>query len=131
MLPNFSWKDKKGNIHGSSVFLGKPLILVFFASSCKYCKFNFSFLSRQVISDYKGEIEVVGIGRGCSEVEVELYHSDNDLNFPLIADPTKEIYSMFASKIVPRNYLFNASGALTFSIRGYKPEQILLMKKRI
>ena len=58
----------------------------------------------------------------------EVRHEGNYL-VPFAADPDRSIYSQFAQKKVPRNYLFNKEGQLVYQTRGFDLDQLSTLGK--
>lgn len=121
-LPEFSWKDENGQEFSSDSLLGKYSLIIFFAIDCRYCKYNFAYLEKNLFSKKNSGFNILAIGRGCDVENLKAYQLKYSLSIKLAPDPEKEIYSKFAEKAVPRVYLFDRTGKLQISIRGFRTE---------
>ena len=70
-------------------------------------------------------VRMVSIGRGHTGKEVEEFREEGNYNFAFAADKDRSVYSRFAEKKVPRNYLFDAHGELVYQTRGFHPDQLI------
>ncbi|MDR3365585.1 MAG: TlpA family protein disulfide reductase [Prevotellaceae bacterium] len=109
----------------SRSFLGKPSLIVFFATWCPGCQMELP----QVQALYEkygksGKVAVAGFAREQTSAEVDSLWQQQAFTFPAYPDPQREIYALFAQKTIPRCYLFDASGKLVYKSEGYSPEQV-------
>lgn len=126
-LPSFSWFDKTGE-HNSDELYGKSLLAVFFTLNCNYCRKNFYFLNdRFHLLTGHLNINLIAFGREQEEGNLGTFIKEKKILFPLIADPDAIVYTKFAQKIVPRNYIFNEKGTLTYQMRGFSEEKAEMM----
>jgi thioredoxin-related protein len=130
-LPVFKWMDEAGLLYSSEIFSGKTVLIILFASDCRHCRNNFSYMKQNIVSKNIPDLKILGIGRDCDFVQIEACRNDFELDIDLIADKSREIFLSFAEKSVPRIYLFDSKGKLTVSIRGYKPLEIDRMAETI
>ncbi len=50
---------------------------------------------------------------------------------PFYADKERAVYSLFASKYIPRNFLINSEGKIVFSETGFDTDKFDELKKLI
>jgi hypothetical protein len=50
---------------------------------------------------------------------------------PFYPDEKKEVYSLFATKFIPRNYLFDKESRLVLNSMGFKKEEFEVLKRQI
>ncbi len=122
-IPRFQWTNNSGILNSIENLSGKFTLIILFAADCPHCKSNFAHLEQNLFSKYSGSFNSIGFGRDCSPETIEIYKKNNNIQIPLFPDPNKEIYLKFAEKAIPRNYLFDESGLLVLTIRGYKPDE--------
>jgi peroxiredoxin len=117
---------------GSKALLGKPTLIIFFATWCPACQSELECVQGEY-EYYKseGKINILGIARGESQETIDLYWHEHQLTFPVYVDPQRKVYSLFAQKEIPRCYLFDASGKLVFQSKGYSPEQVEELHKMV
>lgn len=122
-IPRFQWTDNSGIQNSVENLTGKYTLIILFSADCPHCKSNFAYLEQNLFCKDKGTFNSIGFGRDCSPETIEIYKRNNNIQIPLFSDPNKEIYLKFAEKAIPRNYLFDQSGRLILTIRGYKPDE--------
>ena len=123
-IPDFIWKDETGRSFASEILRGKSTLIVLFTTECSHCRDNFAYLEKNLFQKNLSFLNILAIGRGCDFNQLEWYSRKYVLSIKLIADPDRLIYSGFAEKVVPRNYLFDPAGELLQSVRGYRPDEI-------
>ncbi|MDR0566621.1 MAG: TlpA family protein disulfide reductase [Prevotellaceae bacterium] len=109
----------------SSGLLGKPSLIVLFATWCPGCQMELP----QVQALYEkygktGKVAIVGFAREQTAAEVDSLWRQEAFTFPAYPDPERKIYALFAEKTIPRCYLFDASAKLVYKSEGYSPEQV-------
>jgi peroxiredoxin len=127
-MPDFTLTETVG----TKTLLGKPTLIVFFATWCPACQSELECVQGE-FELYKGgnKINILGIARGENQEAIELYWRDHGFAFPVYADPQRKVYALFAEKEIPRCYLFDASGKLVFQSKGYSPEQVEDLHKMV
>ena len=130
-MPEFLWVEGSGDPISSATFFGRHTLIVLFASGCRHCRNNTEYIQSQIIPNLGIPVNIIGFGRLCDEKDIESFKVRNHVKFKIIADPDSAIYSRFAEKAVPRNYLFDPEGKLILSIRGHRPEKIDLILKSV
>ena len=123
-IPLFTWKDESGNTISSEFLKGKPVLIILFTAACRHCKGNFDYLEKNLFSKFSLSFNIIAVGRECNSDQINLYQSNFKPGIILVPDPERKIYSKFAERAVPRNYLFDASGRLVISVRGFKPLEL-------
>ncbi len=131
MIPDFAWKDQNEKSISTSSFVGKFTLIILFATGCRYCENNFKYIETKLSPSMMSSINILAVCRSCDADQVLAFRERHPLNIKMIADPLKEIYSKFAEKAVPRNYLFAPSGKLISSVRGFRTDKIDTMFKMI
>jgi peroxiredoxin len=71
---------------------------------------------------------VLAIGREESADDLTAFQRKHELTFSIVADPERKLYSAFAKKSIPRNYLVR-EGKIVYQSVGYStPEFDRLLK---
>jgi len=123
-IPWFQGMDENGKSFSSLTLIGKACLIVLFTPECRYCRDNFAHLEKNLFSLNPTRFSTFAFGRDMDEQAVLLYKKRFSLSIPVLTDSKRDIYSKFAEKAVPRNYLFDSSGKLIMSIRGYRPDEL-------
>ena len=105
------------------------LLVNLFIIPCLHCKRMFEFMEENIWPDLPDKkFSWLAIGRDHTIEEVKTFREEGNYSLPFAADPDGSIYSHFAEKKVPRNYLFDASGELVYHTRGYNLDQMATLK---
>jgi len=103
---------------------GKVVLLNFFATWCPPCREELPEVEKEIINKFdKSNLIVLSIGR-CHTAK-ELLEFKNKTNYKLnfVPDPKTEIYQLYASKYIPRNYVIDQNGIVVYSGVGYEKEE--------
>ncbi|MDR2914368.1 MAG: TlpA family protein disulfide reductase [Tannerella sp.] len=111
VLPNFSVDLKSGETITNQSLKGKISVIYFFSTTCKDCINQFPIMDR-IYNEYKENpyFTLVGISREEGASMVDKFFEDNDYTLPYSAQETRDVYNLFASKIVPRIYISDSDG---------------------
>lgn len=89
-------------------------------------------LQKDLYNKYKDKgLIVLGVGREHDLDELKDFVVAKKLSFPVVADPDREIYSKYAKKQIPRNYVVDQSGKVIWASVGFDKEEFAKMKKLI
>ncbi len=101
------------------------LFINFFIIPCRHCHKMLEYLEENIWPDFREKnIRLVSIGRDHTVEELTVLRNNGNYSLPFAADPDRSVYSRFAERKVPRNYLFDAEGRLVHHTRGFDPEQM-------
>ena len=112
-LPVFSVLMNNGSIVSNESLKGKVSVIIFFNTNCSDCRKELPII-QQLWETYRENqgVEVVTISREESEKEILTYWKENSLTLPFSPQETREIYSLFASSIIPRIFIANPEGII-------------------
>jgi|SaaInlStandDraft_4_1057021.scaffolds.fasta_scaffold43481_2 peroxiredoxin len=109
IAPDFELNDINGNSVKLSDFLGKPVLINFFATWCGPCRHEMPEF--QNIYD-QNEIIILGINLQEPIESVILFKDELDLTFPLLIDPKSEIKTMYQVITQPVTYFIDSTGTI-------------------
>lgn len=114
---------------------GKVVLLTFWASWCPPCDTELKAIPEKILNHYVGKDFVfLPIAREETvesiQKKIDEFKSMN-INFPIGLDPTREIYSQYAKKTIPRNYIIDKNGIVVYSNFGYSEKGVKQMISKI
>jgi peroxiredoxin len=71
------------------------------------------------------------IGREHSDKELIDYAASKNLSLPFAPDPKREIYSLYASKYIPRNVVIDKDGKIIYQNSGFTAKELQDIEKLI
>jgi len=115
--PAFELADSNGRLLRYPDDLGKPTIVLFWASWCPYCKALMPHL-QSIVDEYQGDIEVLALNFRDDE-DPAIYISERGYDFRLFpnGDPVAELWGV---KATPGLFLVDKTGRAVFSIYALK-----------
>lgn len=121
VVPNFSFMGTSGERISFAKYKGKVSVIAFFATWCGPCRMELPHIEKEIWDKYryKKNFSLFIFGREHSMVEVTKFKNDNHYTMPFYADPQREVYSKFAKNYIPRIYLINSDGKVTYTTTGY------------
>ena len=108
-IPAFILDDADGNEISSSSLSGKVFILNYFDTGCPDCRQEFDVLQR-IYNKYQAIVPVLNVPRSQTKDEVQGYWDEAALSMPFYIARDKTLYYKFATSIIPRTYVVDASG---------------------
>lgn len=114
-LPYFTLTDSVGNQLSSDKFRGNIVLIIFFSTTCKDCQRDLPVIE-SVWKNLRTEDRflLLPIARKQTAEEVKSYWEVQCFSMPYYLDSSGEIYSLFATKTIPRFYLANQEGIVTW-----------------
>jgi len=103
---------------------GKVVLVNFFATWCGPCMQEMPHLQKEIWTRFKDKnFIMVAIDRGEKEEVVNALQKKRGFEFPIACDANKAVYSKFATKYIPRNYLIDAKGTVVYQAAGFEDEE--------
>lgn len=114
-LPYFSVTLNNGETVTTSSLRGKVVMIEFFNTSCPDCQVAFPAVN-EVYEELKDnpEIAILAIAREEDAASISEYWQENDMTIPYSAQTDRAVYNLFATVGIPRTYIADKSGVVTF-----------------
>jgi peroxiredoxin len=100
---------------------GKVVVLYFFSVRVPPCIIEMKYLEKEVYQKLRNrpDFQMIGIGRANTRDELVTLGGENKLTFPLVPDPTVNIYERYFTKYTPRTVVVGKNGSITYIANGY------------
>jgi thiol-disulfide isomerase/thioredoxin len=89
---------------------GKVVLLNFWATWCEPCEREMPAMERLYASLPRSGFELVAVAIDEDAIPVERFQENYALSFPILLDPSQEIYRDYQTMGVPESLLIDASG---------------------
>lgn len=124
-IPSFTVEMFDGSKICMDSLRGKVVWVNFWATWCPPCRAELKQVQSQIIDRFQGQDFVfLPISRGEMKETVAAFRKAQGYTFPMGLDPNKEIYSLFASMTIPRNFLIDQNGKIVVCEVGYTPDKL-------
>lgn len=126
-LPHFEVTMTDGSHLHSSELEGKVVWITLWASWCPSCRKEFKWFSR---SEEFGaliahpEVVFLPIAREENSATVSAWLRKKGYSYRSGVDPTREVYSLFATEEIPRNLLVAPDGTIVCHTSTYSPKEL-------
>ncbi len=116
--PAFELEDLDAKVHTLDTYLGKPLVINFWATWCPPCRAEMPALNRawQQIKDQG--INLIAISAGEDYDAVFGFTAEVEVGFPLLIDPANTAFNDWPLHGLPTTYVLNSSGEIIFRAIG-------------
>ena len=132
-VPIFKYEYEKGKTANIADSKGKIVLINFFATWCGPCKLELPKIQSEIWEKHKNSPKflMLTFGREHSWKEVEKFKSDNKFPFPMLPDPKRAVYGLFAKQLIPRSFLLDESGKIIYLSEGYEEKHFEELVKLI
>ncbi|MDD2426931.1 MAG: TlpA disulfide reductase family protein [Eubacteriales bacterium] len=125
--PDFTLKDQNGVEHTLSDYLGKKIIINFWATWCGPCRAELPLLQEYYVEQGSNEEDLVLLGvanpstdalsQEMDEAGLKGFIKENGLEYPTLMDHTGVVFGSYAVSALPTSFFIDTDG----SIVGYFP----------
>lgn len=116
--PVFSVLDLAGQEVSMTAYLGKPVILRFWSTDCKYCRADTPIFNAY-FDRYKSQgLKVVYISRNTEEKTVRDFVADLDIHFPVVIDMDGGLAALYHVKLDPQTIVVSPDQKIVAAILG-------------
>ena len=115
-LPQFSVEMSDGSVVSTASMKGKNGMIVFFNTACPDCRKELPEVQKvwEIFQD-NPSVVIAAIAREEGEAEIRKYWEANSLTIPFSPQENREVYSLFATSVIPRIYICDPSGKIIFT----------------
>lgn len=133
MVPAFKFELSKGKQVSFNDYRGKIVLINFFATWCGPCRRELPLVQEQIWNKHQNnpKFAMLTFGREHSWTEVLKFGKDQHFTFPLLPDPSRKVYALFASESIPRSFLVDGNGKVVYTSLGFEEEHFKELKDLI
>lgn len=117
MAPDFELKDMEGNTVKLSDFLGKKVMINFWATWCKYCVEEMPDLMK-LQEAHKDDLVVLFVNVGESKDTVQKFIDKEKLTGTVLLDENKDVASLYGVDAYPTTFAINEKGEAVTYFKG-------------
>ncbi|MBU2538268.1 MAG: redoxin domain-containing protein [Proteobacteria bacterium] len=116
--PEFSGTDLSGQPVSLAGYQGKPVVLRFWSTDCKFCRADTPIFN-QYFEKYKDAgLRVVYVNRHSDEATVHQFVDDLDIVFPVLIDKDGMISARYNIKLEPQTIIISPDHKILAAILG-------------
>jgi peroxiredoxin len=114
-LPPFSVTRSDGTICTNETLKGSISVVFFFNTTCPDCQAELPIIQSAYLAlQAKASIQWLGISRADAAASISTYWKTKGFTLPYSPQSDRTIYDLFATQGIPRIYICNAKGVVTF-----------------
>ena len=118
VAPNFELVDLDDKVHTLEKYLGKPVIINFWATWCPPCRKEMPSMNRAWKILKEEGIHMIAIDIGEEDADVYSFIEDTPVDFQILLDPESESLSSWNLVGLPTTYILNTDGTIAYSATG-------------
>lgn len=116
--PDFKLEGLDGNTHELSNYLGKPLVVNFWATWCPPCRAEIPSLNRAWQQLKDDGVKLIAISAGEDYDAVFAFTAEVEVDFPLLLDPNNTAFTDWPLRGLPTTYVLNSKGEVVYRAIG-------------
>ena len=125
VLTDFTAFDTNSDPVKLSDYLGKPIVLNFWASWCGPCKSEMPAFQK-AYEEFGDQVQFVMVNVGETTDEAEAFLAATDYTFPVLFDVNGQAAYAYQLSAIPASFFIGADGKLVYSHVGAMSESDLL-----
>lgn len=132
-VPDFKFEIAKGKSVSMSTYKGKLVLINFFATWCGPCRRELPLVQEQIYNKHKNnpKFAMLTFGREHNWEEVTKFAKDQNFVFPVLPDPKRGVYGIFATESIPRSFVLDENGKVVYMTKGFTEEEFAGLKRFI
>lgn len=132
-LPEFIGVTLDGDSVSSDDLYGKVVLINFYATWCVPCNLQLPYLEKDVWAKYKDNEDFILLVFDKEEQAdvVRSFITKKNWTMPFCLDEKSHIFSLFATKFIPRNYLFDKESRLVLQSNGYNKQEFTVLRNEL
>jgi peroxiredoxin len=120
LAPSFAGTAITGESLGLDQLKGKVVVLSLFATWCPPCNAELPLVEKELSQAFRERgLVVFAIAREEGADKLRPFAAKLGLTFPLVPDPGRKIFNLFADNYIPRLYVIGADGRIKFQSVGF------------
>ena len=129
--PLFRATDLRGRLVDLAALKGKVVVLIFFDQDCPHCDRDLSVLT-PVLREFRGRgVAAVGVASRSGDGTLEAFVKQHGLDFPVILDAARDIFTKYESSRTPDAFLIDRDGFIRFREHGDRPDRATLTRLQL
>jgi peroxiredoxin len=118
---DFTLENLEGDTVTLSSFIGQPVMINFWASTCRYCLEEIPLIQNkytQEISRADGVV-MLAINSGESRQHVTSFMQNNEYDFPVLLDTDYAVKELYGVSGIPVTFFIDRNGVIQYIKRGF------------
>ncbi len=116
--PAFAGTDLNGQPVSLAGYQGKPVILRFWSTDCKFCRADTPIFNQYFEKYKEAGLRVVYINRNSDEATVRRFVADLEIGFPVLMDKDGAISKQYNIKLEPQTIVLGPGHRILAAILG-------------
>lgn len=116
--PAFAGTDLSGQPLSLAGYQGKPVILRFWSTDCKFCRADTPIFNHYFEKYRQAGLRVVYINRNSDEATVRQFVADLEIGFPVLMDKDGAISKQYNIKLEPQTIVLGPDHRILAAILG-------------
>ncbi|PLX50196.1 MAG: cytochrome C biogenesis protein [Desulfobulbaceae bacterium] len=121
--PAFAGVDLDGQSFALADFVGKPVIIRFWSTECKYCRADTPVFNKLYADFHEQGLQIAYINTLSSRAQVEDFVEELAIGFPVLMDKDGAIAQSYQIKLVPQTIVIDKRHTIVAAILGGVSEQ--------
>lgn len=124
--PDFTGVDLQGKPFALADFAGKPVIIRFWSTECKFCRADTPVFNNIYAKFHDKGLGMAYINTLSNRQQVEAFVADLGITFPVLMGENGAIARSYNIKLVPQTIVMNSKHTIVAAILGGVSEQEIL-----